>query len=160
MITQDYYDSEGNKEKSFVYFAKLVKPDKDHDAAILQVTHGDIPTGDAIVIADEGVDVGDTVFSLGNPLMLPHFVSKGIVSHKMAFGKREIIMHDATSDHGSSGGALVNENGELVGINDIILRRAVDLGIGIPLLASAQWSGALPVKHISKLLKDIEEYKL
>lgn len=162
MITQDYYDEDGYKYWTVRYYAKLVKRDEFNDAAVLQVTAGDIPTGDAIAISDEPTDIGDTVYSLGNPLMYPHYVTKGIIVHKYAPTEkyRGMIIFDAIIDHGSSGGAMVNENGELIGINDIIQYRAIDLGLGIPIPVSEQWSGAISVKHITKLLKEIEEYKL
>jgi serine protease Do/serine protease DegQ len=87
-----------------------------------------------------GSKVGDYVVAIGNPFGLGHTVTSGIVS---ALGRsginpdgyEDFIQTDASINPGNSGGALVNLNGELVGINSAILSRTggnIGIGFAIP----------------------------
>jgi serine protease Do/serine protease DegQ len=94
-----------------------------------------------IPIADsDRAEVGDYVVAIGNPFGLGHTVTSGIVS---ALGRsginpegyEDFIQTDASINPGNSGGALVNLNGELVGINSAILSRTggnIGIGFAIP----------------------------
>jgi S1-C subfamily serine protease len=95
----------------------------------------EMPIGDS-----EGVRVGDFVIAIGNPYGLTHTVTSGIVS---ALGRNNIsrdgfedfIQTDASINPGNSGGALVNMNGELIGINSMIFSRSggnVGIGFAVP----------------------------
>jgi S1-C subfamily serine protease len=94
-----------------------------------------MPIGDS-----EDVRVGDFVIAIGNPYGLSHTVTSGIVS---ALGRTNIsrdgfedfIQTDASINPGNSGGALVNMNGELIGINSMIFSRSggnVGIGFAVP----------------------------
>ena len=77
----------------------------------------------------DGVQVGDVVLAVGNPLGVGQTVTMGIISAKgrstgVGDGSYEdFLQTDAPINHGNSGGALVNTKGELVGINSQILSR-------------------------------------
>ncbi|MPY86706.1 MAG: trypsin-like serine protease [Luteitalea sp.] len=104
--------------------AKLVGADPATDLALLKVEVGDelptIPWGDSSKLS-----VAEWVLAIGNPYQLNQTVTLGIVS---ALGRSEanltpyvdFIQTDAAINPGNSGGALVNERGELVGINTAI----------------------------------------
>ena len=88
----------------------------------------------------DDVEVGDFVIAIGNPFGLGHTVTSGIVS---ALGRtginrtgyEDFIQTDASINPGNSGGALVNMNGELVGINSAIISRTggnVGIGFAVP----------------------------
>lgn len=75
----------------------------------------------------DDLEVGDSVIALGNPYGLAHTVTKGIVSAKERFvydsngvASQEFLQTDAAVNPGNSGGALVDEQGRLVGINTAI----------------------------------------
>jgi serine protease Do/serine protease DegQ len=118
--------------------AKVVGKDEGSDVAVLQVPASNLT---AIPIADsDKTEVGDFVVAIGNPFGLGHTVTSGIVS---ALGRsginpegyEDFIQTDASINPGNSGGALVNLNGELVGINSAILSRTggnIGIGFAIP----------------------------
>ncbi len=120
------------------YEAKVVGSDPELDVAILEI---DADKLTALAIADSArLQVGDFVVAIGNPFGLGQTVTTGVVS---ALGRsglgiegyENFIQTDASINPGNSGGALVNLNGELVGINTAIIAPAggnVGIGFAIP----------------------------
>src|SRR5690606_3070630 len=100
--------------------AEFVGSDPDTDVALMQI-HADNLT--AITLADsDALRVGDFVVAVGNPFGVGQTVTSGIVSavgrsNVPGVGFQNFIQTDASINPGNSGGALVNLNGELVGIN-------------------------------------------
>ncbi|GAA3934605.1 Do family serine endopeptidase [Luteimonas lutimaris] len=100
--------------------AEFVGSDPDTDVALMQI-HADNLT--AIPLADsDALRVGDFVVAVGNPFGLGQTVTSGIVSavgrsNVPGVGFQNFIQTDASINPGNSGGALVNLNGQLVGIN-------------------------------------------
>jgi len=121
------------------FTAKLVGSDPPSDLAVLKVEATNLPTvsmGDS-----DKVRVGDFVLALGNPLGIGQTVTSGIVSAKgratgLSDGSFEdFLQTDAAINRGNSGGALVNTNGELIGINSQILSPSggnIGIGFAIP----------------------------
>ena len=120
------------------YRAKLLGSDSELDIAILEIDAEDLSE---IPLADSNqLEVGDFVVAVGNPFGLGQTVTTGVVS---ALGRSGLGIHgyenfiqtDASINPGNSGGALVNLNGELVGINTAIISPAggnVGIGFAIP----------------------------
>ncbi len=119
--------------------AKLIGGDDQSDIALLQLQN---PTGlTQIAIADsDKLRVGDFAVAVGNPFGLGQTATSGIVS---ALGRsglnleglENFIQTDASINRGNSGGALLNLNGELIGINTAILAPgggSVGIGFAIP----------------------------
>ncbi|MBX3308136.1 MAG: Do family serine endopeptidase [Nitrospira sp.] len=120
------------------YKGKVVATDPKTDVAVVKIHASNLPTaawGDSSQLA-----VGDFVLAIGNPLGLSRTVTFGIVS---AVGRADVgvadfedfIQTDAPINPGNSGGALVNTNGELVGINTAIASPtggSVGVGFAIP----------------------------
>jgi Do/DeqQ family serine protease len=118
--------------------AEIVGSDAGTDIALIKVEADELtemPIGDS-----EDVRVGDFVIAIGNPYGLSHTVTSGIVS---ALGRTNIsrdgfedfIQTDASINPGNSGGALVNMNGELIGINSMIFSRSggnIGIGFAVP----------------------------
>lgn len=118
--------------------AKLVGSDRGTDIALLSIEAGNLtalPFGDS-----DTLRVGDFVAAIGNPFGLGQTVTSGIVS---ALGRsginiegyEDFIQTDASINPGNSGGALVNLNGELVGINTAIIGPSggnVGIGFAVP----------------------------
>jgi Do/DeqQ family serine protease len=119
--------------------ADVVGADERSDIAVLRVKEGRLPA--EIRLADSSrLEVGDFVIAIGNPFGLQHSVTSGIVS---ALGRsgitrdsyEDFIQTDAAINPGNSGGALVSLDGELVGINSVILSGSggnIGIGFAIP----------------------------
>ena len=121
--------------------AEVIGSDAASDLAILKVDAEDL-TG--ITLADSmSLRVGDYVVAIGNPFGFSHTVTSGIVSGLGRSGVNpdrnayeDFIQTDASINPGNSGGALVDLNGELVGINSAILSRNggnIGIGFAIPM---------------------------
>lgn len=111
------------------YPAKLIGTDKNTDIAVLKVETDNLP---AIQLgSSRNLRIGEWVIAVGNPFNLTSTVTAGIVSAKERqinilggeFPLESFIQTDAPINPGNSGGALVNIQGELVGINTAILSR-------------------------------------
>src|SRR5262245_28323574 len=122
-----------------VFDAKVVGADPASDLAVLKIDGAGLPT---VAIGDSNhVRVGDVVLAIGNPLGVGQTVTMGIISAKgratgVGDGSYEdFLQTDAPINQGNSGGALINLNGELVGINSQILTPTggnIGLGFAIP----------------------------
>lgn len=135
--------------------AKLVGTDPSTDLALIKIDAENL-TPINLANSDE-VKVGEFVLAVGNPFNLTSTVTAGIVSAKarsihILKGRSAIesfIQTDAAVNPGNSGGALVNLNGELVGINS---------AIASPTGAYAGYSFAIPAKIVEKVVKDLKKY--
>ena len=105
------------------FSAKVVGSDPDTDLAVLRIPAENLQ---ALALSDSSdLRVGDFVVAIGDPFGLGQSASSGIVSaldrsNLRAAGYQNFIQTDASINPGNSGGALVNLNGELVGINTMI----------------------------------------
>lgn len=138
------------------YIAKKVGTDSSTDLAVLKIE----PSGDINPIRfgdSDAIQVGEWVLAVGNPFgYLTSTVTAGIVSAKgrsldIIKGEKTIedfIQTDAAINPGNSGGALVNLQGELVGINT---------AIATPTGVFAGYSFAIPSKIVKKVVSDIIE---
>jgi serine protease Do len=108
--------------------AKLIGTDKYTDLAVIKIDAQDLPVPH--LGNSDDVEVGHTVFAFGNPLGLTSTMTQGIVSalgrqlriieDGSPLGIEDFIQTDAAVNPGNSGGALVDINGEVVGINSAI----------------------------------------
>ena len=118
--------------------AKVVGTDPDTDLAVLKVDAQNLP---AITFAvSDKLNVGDVVLAIGNPFGVGQTVTQGIVS---ALGRNHLgintyenfIQTDASINPGNSGGALIDAEGNLVGVNSAIYSRnggSMGIGFAIP----------------------------
>ncbi len=132
--------------------AEVVGSDPATDIAVIKVDAKGL-TEMAIGNSDSA-RVGDFVIAIGNPFGLGHTVTSGIIS---ALGRtgisrdgyEDFIQTDASINPGNSGGALVNMNGELIGINSAIISRSGgNVGIGF----------AVPTKIASSIMNQILDF--
>ena len=121
--------------------AKLVGFDKPSDLAVLKIEAQNMPY--LTLGNSDNVRIGDIVLAIGNPLGIGQTVTAGIISAK---GRRtglsdgsfeDFLQTDAPINRGNSGGALVNLNSELIGINSQILSGSpsggnIGIGFSIP----------------------------
>jgi serine protease DegQ len=109
--------------------AKVVGSDAETDLAVLHIDAKNLP---AIPLSDTTPQVGDVVLAIGNPFGIGQTVTMGIVSaigrQLNASSSEEFIQTDAAINFGNSGGALVNTQGDLVGINTALLGRTLSNG--------------------------------
>jgi serine protease Do len=135
-----------------VYPAELIGTDPSTDLAVLKIKENNLP---AIVLGNsKNLAVGEWVVAVGNPFSLSSTVTVGIVSAKGRrinivedkFPIESFIQTDAAINPGNSGGALVNKNGELVGINTAILSRTGSY---------TGYAFAVPVDIAKKVVNDL-----
>ena len=137
-----------NKE----YSARIIGADATTDLALIKIDAKNLP---AIQIANsDDVKVGEWVLAVGNPLGLNNTVTAGIVSAKARSmqepGKvTSMIQTDAAINQGNSGGALVNTNGALIGINAMLAS---------PTGSNIGYGFAIPTSIMSKVVDDIKKY--
>lgn len=110
--------------------AQLVGKDQRTDLAILRIEMTNLPV--IPLNPDYAAKVGDIVLAIGNPYNLGQTTTFGIISATgrssiSADGRQAFIQTDAAINRGNSGGALVNTQGELVGINTASFQQATDL---------------------------------
>ena len=129
-----------NDDKTFE--AKIVGTDKPSDLAVLKIEGQNLPF--LTLGNSDNVRVGDIVLAIGNPLGIGQTVTAGIISAKgrrtgLSDGSYEdFLQTDAPINRGNSGGALINLNGELIGINSQILSPGganggnIGIGFSIP----------------------------
>jgi serine protease Do/serine protease DegQ len=133
--------------------ATVVGSDEGTDIAVLRVQEPhltEMPLGDS-----SHLEVGDWVVAIGNPFGLQHTVTVGIVSALgrtgiNPHGYEDFIQTDASINPGNSGGALVDVEGELVGINSAILssENGGNIGIGF----------AIPVNMVKAVMQQLITY--
>jgi serine protease DegQ len=129
--------------------ARIVGSDPDTDLAVIKINLTNLPT---ITFADsDKLEVGDVVLAIGNPFGVGQTVTMGIVS---ALGRthlgintfEDFIQTDAPINPGNSGGALVDTDGDLVGINSAIFSKSGgSLGIGF----------AIPESLVKRVMEQI-----
>lgn len=135
--------------------ARLVGTDPSTDMAVLKIEATDLP---AVELGNsDAVKVGEWVLAVGNPFDLTSTVTAGIISAK----SRDIniirrgapiesfIQTDAAVNPGNSGGALVDVNGRLIGINS---------AIATPTGTFAGYSFAIPVNLVKRIADDLIKY--
>lgn len=136
-----------------IYTAEIIGTAPDNDIALLKIDAKDL---DYISFGDsDHIDLGEWVLAVGNPFNLTSTVTAGIISAK---GRnlsesndmiQSFIQTDAAVNPGNSGGALVNTQGELIGINTAISSRTGSY-VG--------YSFAIPSNNVKKIVEDLIEY--
>lgn len=160
IVTNNHVIEDGNKYQVTMndhreYDAKLIATDPFTDIALLKIEATNLPS--VVFGNSDSLRVGEWVLAVGNPFNLESTVTAGIVSAKgrsidILEGEYTIesfIQTDAAVNPGNSGGALVNTNGELVGINTAIITR------------SGKYEGysfAIPATLVHKIIRDLREY--
>lgn len=106
---------------------KVLGWDKEGDLAIIKVAGSNMP---AVTLGDsDKVVIGEAVVAIGSPLGLQNTVSSGIVSAR----RDGYLQTTAPISHGSSGGALFNMYGEVIGITSAGMEEGANLGFAIPI---------------------------
>lgn len=108
---------------------KVTKIDKNIDLALIQVDESLTPLK---LVSEDSISIGKEVYAIGAPEDIPYTMTKGIVSAKnRKIKNNQYIQIDASINSGNSGGPLINENGEVIGINTMKLLEAEGIGFAI-----------------------------
>jgi len=135
--------------------AKLIGTDPSTDLALLKINSNKL--AHLVFGNSDSLNIGEWVLAVGNPFNLESTVTAGIVSAKGRninilndrYSIESFIQTDAAVNPGNSGGALVNTNGELVGINTAIITR------------SGKYEGysfAIPSNLVRKIIRDLRDF--
>ena len=135
--------------------ARLVGTDPSTDIALLKVDAEDLPY--LTYGNSDNLKLGEWVLAVGNPFNLTSTVTAGIISsqgrnlgiNQDQYRIESFIQTDAAVNPGNSGGALVNQQGNLVGINTAIASRTGSY---------SGYSFAVPVSIVKKVVKDLMEF--
>ncbi|MFQ4141241.1 HhoA/HhoB/HtrA family serine endopeptidase [Chlorogloeopsis sp. ULAP02] len=128
---------------------KVQGVDEVTDLALIKINAGDLPV--APLGASSNVQVGDWAIAVGNPLGFDNTVTLGIVSTLRRSSAQvgipdkrlDFIQTDAAINPGNSGGPLLNERGEVIGINTAIRADAMGIGFAIPIDKAKQITAQL-----------------
>ena len=132
---------------------RIIGTDPSTDLALVKIEGEDlpiIPVGDS-----DRLKIGEWVLAVGNPFNMASTVTAGIVSAKARSlgvynnGVESFIQTDAAINQGNSGGALVNAQGELVGINSVLYS---------PTGAYSGYGFAIPTSIMTKVVADLKQY--
>ena len=142
-----------NDKRSFD--AEILGTDPNTDLAVLKINENNLPF--LRFGSSDNLRLGEWVLAVGNPYNLTSTVTAGIISAKARninilnerLAIESFIQTDAAVNPGNSGGALVNTNGDLVGINAAIASRTG---------AFTGYSFAIPVSLVKKVVEDVIEY--
>jgi Do/DeqQ family serine protease len=154
--------------------AKVIGTDPDSDLAVLKI---DLPNLPVISMgSSQHMRVGDIVLAIGNPFGIGQTVTQGIISATERSGTNlgvleNFLQTDAAINPGNSGGALIDANGQLIGINTAILSRSggyQGIGFAIPIDQASEVmeqliSGGRVIRgylgvQLQNLNKEIREY--
>ncbi|HEY4799789.1 MAG TPA: trypsin-like peptidase domain-containing protein, partial [Bacteroidia bacterium] len=165
IVTNNHVIDDANKVEVTLYdhrtySAKVIGKDPSTDIALLKIDAHDLPY--ILYGNSDNVKVGEWVLAVGNPFNLTSTVTAGIVSAKARninilegdpdhnnFPVESYIQTDAAVNPGNSGGALVNTQGQLIGINSAI---ASNTG------SYTGYSFAVPVNLAKKVVNDLIEF--
>jgi len=142
-----------NNKKS--YTAKVIGTDPATDIALIKIEATDLPV--LVFGNSDDLKVGEWVLAVGNPFNLTSTVTAGIVSAKARsidlldknYAIESFIQTDAAVNPGNSGGALINTNGDLIGINTAIASYTGSY---------SGYSFAVPSTIVKKVVADLLEY--
>jgi serine protease Do len=153
------------------YEATVVGTDPKSDLAVIKIK-GDAPNLTPVEFGDSGrLRLGDIVLAIGNPFGVGQTVTMGIVSAK---GRTDLgietyedfIQTDAAINPGNSGGALINSEGQLVGINTAILSRsggyqgigfAIPSNMASPIMDSLKKNGKVVRGWLGVAIQDVNQ---
>lgn len=119
-----------NDKRSFTTSTLLIK-DEVRDLALLKINATSLPV---VALGDSSaLKLGEEVVAIGSPLGFKNTLTSGVVSTPLRMVDGQNFIQISTPiDHGSSGGALFNRKGELVGITTALIESSADINLAIP----------------------------
>ena len=123
------------------FIATIKGQDPRTDLAVLHIKAKDLPV--ARLGDSDKLEVGEWAIAIGSPFGLEHTVTVGVISAKGRSGLgtgtyEDFIQTDASINPGNSGGPLINIDGEVIGINAMIIQPGTGIGFAIPINMAKQ----------------------
>ena len=136
------------------YTGRVLGADRQSDVAVVKIDANNLP---AVTLGNsDQLKPGEWAIAIGNPLGLDNTVTVGIISgterSASAFGLRSsqpFIQTDAAINPGNSGGPLLNQRGQVIGINTAIIQGAQGIGFAIPINRAQQIANQLTAQAAS-----------
>ena len=153
-VIQDAQKVEVTLSDKHKYAAQIILQDQAHDVALLQIKAANLTP--AVLSQSRGLEVGQTVYAIGNPFGLNGTMTTGIISSIRSVREpggvpiENAIQTDAAINPGNSGGPLLNAHGDVIGMNTLIASNGAEQSSGIGF--------AIPVDTIKALLSDFTKY--
>ena len=125
--------------------AYLVGYDQDKDIAVLGVKDAKFTP---LTIADyKSLNTGDDVYAIGAPKSMAYTLTKGVISAKeREIGKYKYIQTDAAINEGNSGGPLLNDEGNVIGVNTLKMSDSEGIGLAIPMTVVSDFLKSLNIE--------------
>lgn len=125
--------------------AYLVGYDQDKDIAVLGVKDAKFTP---LTIADyNALNTGDDVYAIGAPKSMAYTLTKGVISAKeREIGKYKYIQTDAAINEGNSGGPLLNDEGNVIGVNTLKMSNSEGIGLAIPMTMVSDFLKSLNIE--------------
>jgi Do/DeqQ family serine protease len=146
ILTNNHVIEEADKVKIRLndgreFTATVKGQDPRTDLAVLHIKAKDLPV--AALGDSDKLEVGEWAIAIGSPFGLEHTVTVGVISAKGRSGLgtgtyEDFIQTDASINPGNSGGPLINIDGEVVGINAMIIQPGTGIGFAIPINMAKQ----------------------
>ena len=140
---------DGTLQRTVIEDIEIVAVNNHIDLALISIPHPDPDARFefALLEAQENLEVGQTVFAIGNPLGLERTLSQGVISTtQRSFDGLTYVQTDAAVNPGNSGGPLFNTRGEVVGITNM----GILFGQGL--------NFAIPARYIKDFLRNREAF--
>jgi S1-C subfamily serine protease len=137
LLTNYHVVDEGNRVEIVTsdgrtHEVRIVEYDEKRDLALLKAS---ITGNDFVWLSNSYyVETGDTVYTYGSPLGITNTITEGIISKNLSIiNGQEFLQLSAPISPGSSGGMLVNEYGEIIGVTTAYLRNGQNMNLAIPI---------------------------
>jgi len=135
-------------DSTFAPVLGVMAYDPGHDVAIIRIQAISPPT--LKLGNSDNVNIGDRVLAIGSPLGLQNTVSEGIVSAL----RGNVIQMTAPISPGSSGGPVLNANGEVVGISTLTATMGQNLNFAAPINWAKRYLGGSPIRSLSEIAQE------
>jgi serine protease Do len=110
----------------------VIYDDEGYDLAFIR-SPTQLQPNHPLSLCSSSINDGDTVIAIGHPYGLNYSTTEGIISKAIRLqGEVEYIQFDAAINPGNSGGPLLNEEGEVIGVNTFIIQNSNNLGFALP----------------------------
>ncbi len=142
-------DIEVESYDEHVYSAVLLGVDESEDLAALVIKDASFPY---LKPADlSAMKIGDDIYTIGAPKGMAYTLTKGTVSSKSRIiGYKSYIQIDAAINEGNSGGPLLNDNGEVLGVNTLKMSDSEGIGLAIPVNRVSDFLESLGIETDSR----------
>ena len=125
--------------------AYLVGYDQDKDIAVLGVK--DVKFTPLTIADYNSLNTGDDVYAIGAPKSMAYTLTKGVISAKeREIGKYKYVQTDAAINEGNSGGPLLNDEGNVIGVNTLKMLDSEGIGLAIPMTVVSDFLKSLNIE--------------